>query len=298
MDYREVADGMHLVTFRRSEALLIDIAKTNEPVETLEGFYNRQEIKPDILTNAGFFNMSSGQPVMTLEDEGVLRSKSDKVEEGIGILQNGDLVTGRYSSIIKGYPTMRDFISGYPVLVEDRVIKDVSVAKEIKLRNRRTILGLRFMPDGDTLVMILSVDDPGITLDEAANLMKDNLHADYAINLDGGGSERMIVKGELKSDRVYSRPVDSVLAVYLKHDVGYRVQVGSFRLKWLANRLCDRIKKLPGKYACVYDEAKVYRIDGLYKTQVGCFRNKGSAESIKFDLVSQGFNAFVTTTYL
>lgn len=298
MDYRELADGMHLVTFKMSEARLVDVAKANEPAETLESFYARQELKPDVLTNAGFFNMSNGQPVMTLEDEGTIRSKSDKIEEGIGVLRTGRFVTGNFTTLAGLYPGLTDFVSGYPVLVRDREIGDLSSSNEIRARNRRTILGLRELKDGDQMITLLSVDDPGISLDEAANLMKDTLYMDYAINLDGGGSQRMLVKGDLKSAKVYSRPVDSVLAVYLVHGVGYRVQVGAYKLKCSADRLCTKIVSLTGKYASVYEDAKVYKIDGLYKVQVGCFRYKTSAYSVKRDLISQGFNAFITTTNL
>jgi hypothetical protein len=84
-------------------------------------------------------------------------------------------------------------------------------------RNPRTLAGLR--PDGTLLLVTVDGRRPGwsagMTLSEAARLMR-SLGATDALNLDGGGSSTMTVRGEVvnrPSDRVGERPVSNGLFV-------------------------------------------------------------------------------------
>jgi hypothetical protein len=84
-------------------------------------------------------------------------------------------------------------------------------------RNPRTLAGVR--PDGMLLLVTVDGERPGwsvgMTLTEAARLMR-SLGATDALNLDGGGSSTMIVRGEVvnrPSDRVGERPVSNGLFV-------------------------------------------------------------------------------------
>ena len=84
-------------------------------------------------------------------------------------------------------------------------------------RNPRTLAGVR--ADGTLLLVTVDGRNPGwsvgMTLREAARLMR-SLGARDAVNLDGGGSSTMTVRGELvnrPSDRVGERPVSNGLFV-------------------------------------------------------------------------------------
>ena len=55
---------------RKTEIDKINFALCEQPTETLEHFYNRQEVKPDFLFNGGFFSMNNGNTVFTYVDEG------------------------------------------------------------------------------------------------------------------------------------------------------------------------------------------------------------------------------------
>ena len=84
-------------------------------------------------------------------------------------------------------------------------------------RNPRTLAGVR--PDGTLLLVTVDGGRPGwssgMTLTEAARLMG-SLGATDALNLDGGGSSTMIVRGEVvnrPSGRVGERPVSNGLFV-------------------------------------------------------------------------------------
>ena len=78
-------------------------------------------------------------------------------------------------------------------------------------RQPRTLVGVR----GDGRLLLVTVDgrrpgwSAGVTLLEAARLMR-SLGARSALNLDGGGSSSMVVRGELvnrPSDPTGERPV-------------------------------------------------------------------------------------------
>jgi hypothetical protein len=84
-------------------------------------------------------------------------------------------------------------------------------------RQPRTLAGVR--PDGTLLLVTVDGRLPGwsvgMTLPEAARLMR-SLGAHDALNLDGGGSSTMTVRGEVvnrPSDRVGERPVSNGLFV-------------------------------------------------------------------------------------
>jgi Phosphodiester glycosidase len=84
-------------------------------------------------------------------------------------------------------------------------------------RNPRTLAGVR--EDGTLLLVTVDGRRPGwsvgMTLPEAARLMR-SLGARDALNLDGGGSSTMVVRGEVvnrPSDRVGERPVSNGLFV-------------------------------------------------------------------------------------
>lgn len=70
-----------------------------------------------------------------------------------------------------------------------------------------------------------------------------NLKVQFAINLDGGGSTRVLNKGQLIVGASYSRPVDNVVAFYLAKKKIYTVQVGAFSKKENAENLLKELKE-------------------------------------------------------
>ena len=127
------------------------------------------------------------------------------------------------------------------------------------------------------------------------------LGCNFAINLDGGGSTKMLHKGKIVTTDSYNRAVDTVVAVYLKSNDNapskvedkkiYRVQTASFSKEIYAKAYLNKIKALGGVYASAY----IRIVGGLYKIQVGAFTNKTLADNLAADLKSKGFTAFVTT---
>lgn len=266
-----------------AEILKLDFALCNQPTETLDSFYKRQAVKPDVLTNGGFFSMADGTTAFTYKDEGKMISQQG-YPIGIGITSDNRPVYGDVNNL-----NVRDFISAYPMLVINGVARtSFDIANEIDYKARRTCIGY----NAETLYLV-TVDSPGMAFGALASLMKE-IGCTYAANLDGGGSTRMLVDGKAKTaTQVYNRPVDNVVAVYLKPTtpkVFYRVQTGAFLVKANADNFLKQIHALGG----VYEKAYINK-DGLfYKVQVGYFSQKTNADDMVNDLKAKGYTAYAT----
>lgn len=265
-----------------SEISRLDFALCNQPTETLESYYNRQPKKPDVLVNGGFFSMSDGITSFTYKDEWKNISEQ-RYPVGIGITNDNKIMYGAMNTL-----NVRDFITAYPMLVIDgNAQASFGDAEELNYKARRTCIGYN-----QKTLFLVAVDMPGLTLNELAKLMKE-LGCTYAGNLDGGGSTRMLVGGKRKTAvQVYNRPIDNVVAVYLKETakaVHYRVQTGAFAVKANAERHLEKIKELGGAYSGAY-----LHKDGLFwKVQVGYFSQRTNADTMVNDLKSKGVGAYL-----
>lgn len=268
---------------RKTEIEKIDFAMCEQPSETLEHFYNRQMVKPDFLCNGGFFSLATGETVFTFIDDGKEVSINRNYLEGYGVKKN-DLVLDTYD---KNYS---DFISAYPVFMKNGSVVNTGIASEINYSARRTILGY-----DEFYIYIVIVELPGYTFSKIKAMLSE-LNIPNAINLDGGGSTRVLVNGERKTEQVYSRPVDNVVAIYFKKEqILYRVQTGAFGVKANAERYKNEISKLPDTIGAGYKNAYIRLINGLYKVQVGAFSKKENAEKVVADLKKKGYSSFITT---
>ena len=120
---------------------------------------------------------------------------------------------------------VRNAIGGSPVLVKDGVLKITDSEELISVDNTssrpRTAIG--YLENGLVVLFVAeggntSEGIPGLTLQEVANQMKD-IGCKGAINLDGGGSSAMVVKGEhtiKPSDATGERAVISAIVIKKK----------------------------------------------------------------------------------
>lgn len=276
-----------IVEIPKTELSKIDFCHCNEPTETLKSFYDRQIVKPDFIINGGLFNMSDGVPCFNLRDEGEAISYTTSYQGGMGTydgvqLQYGELSDGNW----------KDFISGYPPLIINGHIAAFAIATEIDGNHRRSVLAY----NADT-VFIIAVEDPGMTFSKLQSFLINVVKCSFAINLDGGGSTKILQNGVSITSTSYNRAVDNVIAFYLKSPVAfiYRVQTGAFSIKTNAVILQNEIKALDDTIGAGYRNAYIRLINGLYKVQIGAFSKKENALKVVADLKEKGFNSFITT---
>jgi exopolysaccharide biosynthesis protein len=91
------------------------------------------------------------------------------------------------------------------------------MAQEINYKARRTILAYT-----ETIIYVIAIESPGMNFYEVQNMLME-MDLDYAINLDGGGSTKILENGKSITSTLYNRAVDNVIAFYLKPKVIYRV---------------------------------------------------------------------------
>ena len=281
--------NVYITKIKKSEIEKIDFATCAQPTQTLENYYNGLTKKPAVVINGGLYTFSTGKSVMDFIDEGQIQSSEDWIQYGFGIDGLGNLLYAKDTDKL-----WRDFISAYPPLVVNGEIQNITMASEISARNRRTILGYN-----DTYIFTISIDTPGATFPEAA-LIARNIGCTYAINLDGGGSTRLLYQGKAYATASYNRPVDNVVALYVKTQESettpteqylYRVQLGAFSSKINADNYCKKIQTLGTNYKGAF----VKFIAPYYKVQVGAFSIKQNAENMVNDLKAKGYNAFIVS---
>lgn len=283
------SSNIFITKTRKNEIDRIDFALCAQPKDTLENYYQSLTTKPDILINGGFFALSTGETVFDYIDNGQRISSNNTVEYGFGITHAGKLLYGKENE-----ENWTDFVTAYPPLVINGKKQKIAIESSIAGKARRTILGY-----DDTYIYTISVDNPGITLVEAAELSY-NVGCKYAINLDGGGSTRLLYQGKAYATAEWNRPVDNVVAIYTKKGNSinintttiqeiYRVQVGAFSSKTNADNYCKIIQMLGG----IYQNAYVRFVSPYYKVQVGAFSIKENAINMAQDLKAKGCNAFI-----
>jgi len=199
---------VHVAEIAKSEIDKIDFALCKQPKETLSAFYNRQTRKPDLVTNAGFFALSTGETIFNCICDGKTVSYNNLHQWGMGITGNNEIQYGNLSA-----QNWRCFISGYPNLIDHGQKVSTDYANELNYKARRTMIGYN-----DKNIYVVCVESPGMAFNQMQDFML-SLGCKFAINLDGGGSTRMHYKGDVVTKGVENRAVDTVLAVYIKESV-------------------------------------------------------------------------------
>jgi hypothetical protein len=186
----------------------IDFVSMAQPLETMESYYNRQTRKPDFQINGGYFSWTNGKPILTYKDENQY-IVNESMYVGIGIFEDR-LLYGDSKQI-----AYRDFISGFPTLVKDGHV-EIGHRTDFS-RDMRSALGYN-----DTHYFLLTCDGRqkdkfGATHEELAQIMID-IGCKFAINLDGGGSTKLMHKGKAINSPTENRAIDNSICIYLKED--------------------------------------------------------------------------------
>lgn len=184
--------------------------KCADPKETLGSYYSSKEKKPQIMINGGLFNMSTGHNVMSFVCDGKEQNYQNGFT-GMGVLGSdpAKLVYGTDRAQKWKY-----FMTAYPMLVINGKANTVyGNASSLNYLTLRSAVGVR----EDGTLLILTVDKPGMKFAEMAKIFVE-YDAQYAMNLDGGGSVRKMHENKVVNAPIENRPVDNVFCVYLKED--------------------------------------------------------------------------------
>jgi uncharacterized protein YigE (DUF2233 family) len=184
--------------------------KCADPKETLGSYYSSKEKKPQIMINGGLFNMSTGHNVMSFVCDGKEQNYQNGFT-GMGVLGSDP------AKLVYGTDKARKwkyFMTAYPMLVINGKANTVyGNASNLNYLTLRSAVGVR----EDGTLLILTVDKPGIQFAEMAKIFVE-YDAQYAMNLDGGGSVRKMHENKVVNTPIENRPVDNVFCVYLKED--------------------------------------------------------------------------------
>lgn len=184
--------------------------KCADPKETLGSYYSSKEKKSQIMINGGLFNMSTGHNVMSFVCDGKEQNYQNGFT-GMGVLGSdpAKLVYGTDREQKWKY-----FMTAYPMLVINGKANTVyGNASSLNYLTLRSAVGVR----EDGTLLILTVDKPGMKFAEMAKIFVE-YDAQYAMNLDGGGSVRKMHENKIMNTPIENRPVDNVFCVYLKED--------------------------------------------------------------------------------
>ncbi len=154
--------------------------------------------------------------------------------EGTRVTEITSLIPGQTLELgwTLGWANVVDAIGGNPTLIEDGQIvwNNVSGAGSFFTRHPRTGVGVT----ANGKVLFVTVDGRqknysiGMTLEQFADLMRDQ-GAVWALNLDGGGSTTMVVKGDVKNSPSdgHERAVSSALVLLRGKDKGESLSMGA-----------------------------------------------------------------------
>lgn len=184
--------------------------KCVDPKETLGSYYSNKEKKPQIIINGGLFNMSTGHNVMSFVCDGKEQNYQNGFT-GMGVIGSDP------AKLVYGTDKARKwkyFMTAYPMLVINGKANTVyGNASNLNYLTLRSAVGVR----EDGTLLILTVDKPGMKFAEMAKIFVE-YDAQYAMNLDGGGSVRKMHENKVVNAPIENRPVDNVFCVYLKED--------------------------------------------------------------------------------
>lgn len=194
----------------RSSIEAVAFEKCADPKETLGSYYSSKEKKPQIMINGGLFNMSTGHNVMSFVCDGKEQNYQNGFT-GMGVLGSDP------AKLVYGTDKARKwkyFMTAYPMLVINGKANTVyGNASNLNYLTLRSAVGVR----EDGTLLILTVDKPGMKFAEMAKIFVE-YDAQYAMNLDGGGSVRKMHENKVVNAPIENRPVDNVFCVYLKED--------------------------------------------------------------------------------
>ena len=198
----EKRNGLTAVSASRAEIRKVDIVQLNGL--TMYEWYDKQPDKPAIFINASLWDANK-RPIGTIWENGkMVRDEGNGF--GFGIAQNGGWTFAAPWDL-----KWMDYITGYPALIQDGKSKTDKVDNYVQnSKNKRSVIATA----GDRLYFI-TADNMTIAQLRKALL---NFGVYHAINLDGGGSSRLMVNGRAINSPTDNRRCPNAIAVWLNSE--------------------------------------------------------------------------------
>lgn len=202
-----------VITIPKETIIDFNVSMGINPVEKMSAAYERLD-RPDVMLNGGFFDMKTGETSSNLVVDGK-REGTGCSSFGLMKMRDGRI---NFSNIAPDYSLYEDFIGGTPSLIKNGKIDiDGDYGTSFNGKNPRSAVG-----DDKGNLYLVAVDGrrseaPGMTLQELAEFML-SIGCQNAINLDGGGSTRLLVNGQPANKPTEDRPVNNFLCIYLKEN--------------------------------------------------------------------------------
>lgn len=171
---------------------------------TMRQWYDKQADKPNYMINASLWD-NKGAIGTIWEDGKLVRNEGNGF--GFGITKTGGIGFGTPWDL-----EWQDYITGYPALVKDGKVTTDSVDSYVmKSSTKRSVIA-----SAGNNIYLITVN--GMTVEQLKKFLAESGYY-YAINLDGGGSSRLMVGENAVNSPTDNRKIPNAIAVWLKDNV-------------------------------------------------------------------------------
>ena len=193
------SSNSYIVTIGNDEIEKIDIVQLGG--RTMKQWYDKQTDKPDYMINASLWDKNGA--IGTIWQNGEL-VRNEGTGYGFGINKIGGFGFGNPWDI-----AWNNYITGYPALIKDGKIMPDSVDSYVmNSHTKRSVIGSA----GDKIYLI-SMNNVTI---EQLKVALSNFGIYNAINLDGGGSSRLMIADKAVNSPTDDRIIPNAICVWLK----------------------------------------------------------------------------------
>lgn len=195
------SSNAYIVSIGNDEIDKIDIVQLGG--RTMKQWYDKQTNKPDYMINASLWDDKGA--IGTIWQNGEL-IRNEGTGYGFGINKNIGFGFGNPWDI-----AWNNYITGYPALIKDGKIMPDSVDSYVMTsKSKRSVIASA----GNNIYLIAT---NGMTISQLRKFLNDNGYYN-AINLDGGGSSRLMVGANAVNAPTDDRIIPNAIAVWLKKD--------------------------------------------------------------------------------
>lgn len=196
------SSNAYIVSIGNDEIEKIDIVQLGG--RTMKQWYDKQENKPDYMINASLWD-DGKNAIGTIWQNGEL-VRNEGTGYGFGINKNGGFGFGNPWDI-----AWNNYITGYPALIKDGKIMPDSVDSYVMTsKSKRSVIASA----GNNIYLITTNE---MTVAQLRKFLADNGYYN-AINLDGGGSSRLMVGANAVNAPTADRIIPNAIAIWLKKD--------------------------------------------------------------------------------